>query len=259
MSVSRRALIAAPFVLIGGRSPAQSTQEVDVLLVLAIDASGSVDEREWELNKRGYAEALVHPDVLKAIRLGPNGAIGLCAMRWGNPMYQEVILPWSIIDGFESAQTAAATLSNLARRGLGNTSISSGIAYSAKLIDEAPFKGIRRVIDVSGDGYDNTSRRAMPSPYVYNGGYMDSPRNVSALDTTILHTIRDEVVEKGIVINGLPILTDMPWLDTYYTDSVIGGRGSFMIPAKDFDSFAVAVRRKLILEIADLSHLLKTA
>lgn len=252
MAISRRALLAAPALLLSGTGNAHRLPEVDVLLVLAIDASGSVNHSEWALNMRGYAAALVHPDVLTAIKSGLTGSIGLCAARWGHPSHQEVILPWTVIEGAESAHAASETLAHVPRRGLGNTSISSALTFCAREIEQAPFKGLRRVIDVSGDGYDNSSRHSMPSDYVWDQTYNTTRESMDLVDTTILHTIRDEVVGKGIVINGLPILTDMSWLHEYYTESVIGGRGSFMIPAKDFESFAVAIRRKLILEIADL-------
>ncbi len=250
MTITRRTMLAAPLVLIAGSSAHAQKREVDVLLVLAIDASGSVDEDEWNLNKRGYAEALVHREVLRAIRNGPNGSIAVTAMKWGHPNYQEVVLPWTVITDIASAEIASGAMLGLPYRTLGNTSISAGIEYSTQLLQSAPFSGLRKVIDVSGDGFDNTSRRYPPSNYSFGGRYQATRSSINPVDTVMLHHARDEAIRKGITINGLPILTDQPWLDEYYTESVIGGPGSFMIPAKDFESFSFAIRRKLILEIA---------
>lgn len=241
--------------VVGASAADARRQEVDLVLVLAIDASGSVDYREWDLNKNGYAQALLHPEVLHAVANGPIGAIAISAMKWGHPEYQEVVLPWTVIRNLRDAEKAAGTLMELPRNALGNTSISGGIRYAADMIARAEFDAPRKVIDVSGDGFDNTSFRRLPNNQIFGSGggsYFTSRISINPNDTALLHAARDAAVQKGITINGLPILTDMPWLDEYYRDSVIGGPGAFWIAAKDFESFAVAVRRKIVLEIAGL-------
>jgi hypothetical protein len=214
-------------------APARAEKEpVDVLLVLAVDVSRSIDEEEARLQRQGYREAIVDPRVVSAIRSGTLGAIALAYVEWASADYQRMVIPWTRIDGEESARAWVAALEAAPRVSMNWTSISGAIEFSIRALDEAPFEGTRRVIDISGDGVNN-----------------------SGAPVTLL---RDLAVEAGITINGLPILNDrspfgrppsMP-LDQYFQDFVIGGPGAFMVPAEDFNAFQSAVLRKLIREIS---------
>lgn len=214
-------------------APARAEKEsVDVLLVLAVDVSRSIDEEEARLQRQGYREALADPRVVAAIRSGTLGAIGLAYVEWGSADYQRLVIPWTRIDGEESARAWVAALEAAPRVSMNWTSISGAIEFSMRALEEAPFEGTRRVIDISGDGVNN-----------------------SGAPVTLL---RDLAVEAGITINGLPILNDrspfgrppsMP-LDQYFQEFVIGGPGAFMVPAEDFNAFQGAVLRKLIREIS---------
>jgi hypothetical protein len=249
--LSRRSFCTgAASTLVNTIARADVAPTVDALLVLAIDASGSVDYEEWDMCMRGYAEALTHADVLSAIRGGMIGAIGVSVFRWGHPAHQELRIPWTLIDGEESARSVATHMRSWARRGLGCTSISAAITYGEHLIERAPFRAIRKVIDVSGDGFDNTSYMRGPSDAIFKSSYIP-PRSVIAIrDTELLHATRDSAVLRGITINGLPITVDIPWLDDYYQDSVVGGPGAFVFPTNNFESFGTAVRKKIVIEIS---------
>lgn len=207
---------------------------VDVVLVLAVDVSRSIDEEEARLQRQGYREAIGDPRVVFAIQSGTLGAIALAYVEWGSADYQRMVIPWTRIDGPETAQAWVAALEAAPRVSMNWTSISGAIEFSMRAIEDAPFEGTRRVIDISGDGVNN-----------------------SGAPVTLL---RDLAVEAGITINGLPILNDrspfgrppsMP-LDQYFQDFVIGGPGAFMVPAEDFDAFQGAVLRKLIREISGI-------
>ena len=238
----------ATCILVAGR-PAWATEEVDLELVLAVDTSGSVDPVEARLQRDGYVAAFTDPRVLDAIVRGTIGRIAVTYFEWAGPSFQRILVPWRIVDGPESAAAfVAAVEDNNFGRARG-TAISGAIDFAVPLFDSNAFDGLRKVIDVSGDG-------------VNNGG-----RWVQAA--------RDEAVAKGIVINGLPILGDGPgasggggggggggydrgwgWranvpdLDKYFEENVIGGPGAFVVVAKDFGAFAEAIVAKLIREIA---------
>jgi len=216
-------LAAALFTL---ASPARAQQATtDLLLVLAVDASGSVNQTRFELQKRGYAAAFRHPRVLNAIRSGSTQSIAVTMMQWTGPTLQVQVVPWTLIKD-EATTNAFADAIDAAPRQLfsGGTSISGAIDFSMLLLPSAPFRGLKRVIDVSGDGSNNRGR----------------PVSLA----------RDDAVRQGVVINGLPILELEPYLDRYYFEQVIGGPGSFMIPAETFEAFPAAVLKKLIQEIA---------
>jgi hypothetical protein len=215
------ALLAAA-VLAAGAARAQ--QQPDIALVLAVDVSRSIDEDEFRLQRRGYAEAFQNPAVITAIRATPRGAVAVAFVEWAGADYQRVVIPWTVISDSESGQLFAEQLLREPRSFQGWTSISGAIDYAVRLFDQMPYAVQRRVIDVSGDGMNNTGRLAEHA--------------------------RDEAVANGIVINGLPILTDDPNLDSYYRTSVIGGLGAFMLPALDFGAFAQAVLTKLLREVA---------
>jgi hypothetical protein len=204
---------------------ARAQPAVDLQLVLAVDASGSVDEVRFELQKRGYVAAFRHARVLQAIRSGPNQAIAVTMMQWTGPMMQVPVVGWRLVGDEESANAFATEIDRVPRQLFGGgTSISGAIDYSRLILAQSPFTATRRTIDVSGDGANNIGRPA--------------------------RIARDEAVRDGITINGLPILSVEPDLDTYYFENVIGGPGAVMVPADSYESFAEAILKKLIIEIA---------
>jgi hypothetical protein len=208
-----------------GVVPAAAQTAVDLHLVLAVDASGSVDQVRFELQKRGYVAAFRHPRVLAAIRSGPSQAIAATMVQWTGPFMQVQVTQWSLIGDEESAGAFAAAIERAPRQLFGGgTSISGAIDHAVTLFPKSPFRGGRRVIDVSGDGSNNRGR----------------PVTLA----------RDEAVAAGIGINGLPILALEPDLDRYYYDSVIGGPGAFVVAAQNYETFADAILKKLITEIA---------
>jgi hypothetical protein len=225
-------LIAAALPQKQGRTQAQQPEgppqpqtDVAISLVLAVDASGSVDNRRFELQKQGYAAAFRAPQVLNSIRALATQSIAVTMMQWTGPTLHVVVVDWTVIRD-EASVSGFADAIEAAPRQLfgGGTSISGAIDYSRLLLALSPFRGARRVIDVSGDGANNRGR----------------PVTLA----------RDEAVADNIGINGLPILAIEPDLDRYYYDNVIGGPGAFMIPAQSYDNFADAILKKLITEIA---------
>jgi hypothetical protein len=207
------------------RLPVNDQTQVDVNLVLAIDASGSVEEDRFELQKRGFAAAFRDPKIMQAIRAGNHRAIAVFMLQWTGPTNQEVMMPWTLVTDERSAGILAQIIEAAPRRLMGGgTSISGAIDYSVKMLAVSPHRGTRRVIDISGDGANNIGRPAEQA--------------------------RDEAVQTGIKINGLPILTVEPDLDEYFRKNVIGGPGAFSIPAKNYDQFAEAILRKLVTEIS---------
>ena len=205
---------------------------VDVELVLAVDVSYSMDMDELALQREGYAQAIVSKEFLQALKNGPNGKILVTYFEWAASTDQKVIIPWRLIDGPETADAVANEIIKTPVRRASRTSISGAINFAMQLFDENPHRGIRRVIDISGDGPNN------------NG--------------TPVVAARDAAVEKGVVINGLPIMVkepsystmDIDNLDFYYEDCVIGGPGSFVVTIKDREKFKEAIRTKLLLEVA---------
>jgi hypothetical protein len=217
--------LACALLTAGGATPAPAQKDVDLQLVLAVDASGSVDQARFELQKRGYVAAFRHPRVLQAIRSGANQAIAATMVQWTGPTLQVQVVGWSRI-GEEQAAAAFAADIEAAPRQLfgGGTSISGAIDYASTVLAKSPFRASRRVIDVSGDGANNRGRPA--------------------------DLARDDAVAAGIGINGLPILALEPHLDRYYYDHVIGGPGAFVVAAQSYETFADAILKKLITEIA---------
>lgn len=200
--------------------------QVDLALVLAVDASGSVDMHRFELQKLGYAAAFRNPRVLNAIRSGLNQSISVTMFQWTGPRLQVHVIPWTLIKDEASANAFADAIEATPRRLFGGgTSISGAIDYGRLLLLQSPFTPTRRVIDVSGDGSNNSGRSVTFA--------------------------RDEAARDGIGVNGLPILSIEPGLDHYYRDYVIGGPGAFMVPADSYDTFADAILKKLITEIAE--------
>lgn len=214
-------------------SPAAAQVDVDLELVLAVDISRSMDLDEQQLQRDGYVAALVHPEVVQAIQSGPSGRIAVTYVEWAGPFRQSVVVPWTLISGIVDAEAFATALAAAPLSRERGTSISEGLAFSAGLFPATGARGTRRAIDVSGDGPNNMGPAVAPT--------------------------RDRIVAEGITINGLPIMLkpafsygpyNIPNLDVYYEDCVIGGPGAFMITVDDMSRFAVAVRRKLVLEIA---------
>jgi hypothetical protein len=206
-------------------APAPAQTAVDLQLALAVDASGSVDQRRFELQKQGYVAAFRHPQILRAIRSGPTQSIAVTMFQWTGPLLQVHAVPWMRIKDETSADAFADAIDKAPRELFsGGTSISGAIDYAMTLFPDSPFRGQRRTIDVSGDGSNNRGRSVTQA--------------------------RDEAVAAGVVINGLPILALEPFLDRYFYDQVIGGPGAFVIAAERYETFADAIRRKLIIEIA---------
>ena len=205
---------------------ARAQTQVDLGLVLAVDASGSVDRHRFELQKQGYAAAFRNPRVLNAIRSGLNQSIAATMFQWTGPRLQVHVVPWTLIKDEASANAFAAAIETTPRELFGGgTSISGAIDYGRLLLLQIPFTPTRRVIDVSGDGSNNSGRSVTSA--------------------------RDEAARDGIGVNGLPILSIEPGLDGYYRDYVIGGPGAFMVPADSYETFADAILKKLITEIAE--------
>ena len=212
-------------VMLAGTAGAKAQPAVDLQLVLAVDASGSVDQVRFDLQKQGYVAAFRHARVLQAIRSGPNQAIAVTMVQWTGPVLQVQVVGWMPV-GDEKTATAFASAIERAPRQLfgGGTSISGAIDYAATLFPLSPFRASRHVIDVSGDGSNNRGR----------------PVTLA----------RDAAIAAGIGINGLPILALEPDLDRYYYDNVIGGPGAFVVAARNYETFADAILKKLIMEIA---------
>ena len=200
---------------------------VAVQLVLSVDVSGSVSQDRFELQRQGYAAAFRDAQVLQAIQSTSTGSIAVAMVQWTGPSLHVVAVDWILISDAASAGRVASAI-EVAPRALfgGGTSISGAIDYARDMLARSPFQGEQRVIDVSGDGSNNRGRPAEDA--------------------------RDEAVQAGVAINGLPILTIEPELDEYYRRNVIGGPGAFVIAVQRYEDFAAAVRKKLITEIAGM-------
>lgn len=226
------AAVAAPNQAPQSGAGRDDAKQVDVELVLAVDVSYSMDVDELAVQREGYAQALMSGEFLKTLKSGPNGRIAVTYFEWAASGDQKVILPWHIIDGPESADAVAAEIMKAPLRRASRTSISGAINFALSLFEQNPYHGLRRVIDISGDGPNN------------NG----EPVTIA----------RDAAVAKGIVINGLPIMVkepsysmmDIENLDYYYEDCVIGGPGAFVVTIKDRARFKEAIHTKLVMEVA---------
>jgi hypothetical protein len=233
LSAANIAVVAASLLALNLLCKPVAAERVDLHLVLAVDISGSIDAEEARLQHDGYVQALMHPAVLAAVHSGPLKRIAVTYIEWAGAPYQEVLADWAVIHDAESAKRFA---DEIARQPIDTaqwTSISAAIETGMALINQSPHRSRRRVIDISGDGANN------------NG--------------PTINAVRDYAVSAGMVINGLPIINgrqsrygmpQMPNLDRYYRECVIGGPGAFLIIANGFKDFARAIRRKMILEIA---------
>lgn len=218
-------------------SPARANEQVDVELVLAVDVSGSMSRHELQIQREGYVAAFRSREVIDAVESGLIGAIAVTYVEWARDDLQRNVVPWMKIENAADAHAFANSLEAAPRGNMRYTSISGAIKTGMFMLDTNGFEGMRQVIDVSGDGPNN------------QGG--------------LAPDARDEAIARGIIINGLPLMTD-PWnfkyrgyeveLDAYYESCVIGGPGSFLIPVTHWGGFADAVRRKIMLEVAALPH-----
>lgn len=219
------ALAAAP--------DARAQTEVDVALVLAVDISFSMSMDELSLQREGFVAAFRSREVQDAIVNGLTGRIAVTYMEWAGAFGHAVLAPWTVIEDAAGAEAFADAIEAHPLRRMRRTSISAAIDHAVGLLAESGVVAIREVIDISGDGANNEGRP--------------------------VEAARDDALDRGVVINGLPILIDRPGsldiadLDSYYVACVIGGPGAFVIPVRAADQFAEAIRRKLILEIAGLT------
>lgn len=210
----------------------QPAIDVDLELVLLVDISRSMSRDELEIQRRGYAEALSSPDVVESITQGINGQIALTYIEWAGRHTQRVIIDWTLIRNVADAKAFGDTLIAKFEGGMRMTSISRALTFAASRFEGNGYRGLRRVIDISGDGPNNDGPPVLPA--------------------------REAVLEQGIVINGLPLMTreglgsywDLKDLDQYYLHCVVGGPGAFVVPVYSWDFFPLAVRRKLVLELA---------
>jgi hypothetical protein len=215
--------------------PTEKTAEavVDIELVIAVDVSYSMDLDELAVQREGYAEAIVSKEFLSALKNGPYGKVAVTYFEWSAATDQKTIIPWRVIDGPETADSVATEIMKTPVRRGSRTSISGAINFGMQQFEDNPFKGLKRVIDISGDGANNSGE----------------PVDVA----------RDAALAKGVTINGLPVMikafsptTDIEDLDIYYEDCVIGGPGAFTVAIKDRAKFKEAIRTKLVLEVAHL-------
>ncbi len=229
-------VLAAVLAAIWVPAAASAAEDVDLLLVLAVDVSRSIDATKFQLQREGYAAAVADPHVLEAIRTGRTGRIGLTFVEWSGVGAQKVVIDWTTIGDVDSAKGFGDRLLEAPRSFADRTSISGAIEFAMGQLDKAPYEAARRTIDVSGDGTNNAGR-----------------------DVAML---RDEAVAKGITINGLVILSDNPmsWnpdhtnppggLANYYRNNVVGGPSAFVMVAENFNSFGQAIIKKMIAEVA---------
>ncbi|AUC95600.1 hypothetical protein CWS35_16180 [Bradyrhizobium sp. SK17] len=205
---------------------------VDVELILAVDVSHSMTVEELAIQREGYAHAIRSDEFIRALQSGPNGRISIAYFEWSGPKDQRIIVPWSLVDGPEAAGVVASQILSIPVERGTQTSISGAIRFAMPLFDRDPYTGTRRVIDISGDGANNSGPPVLQ--------------------------IRHEALAKGLIINGLPMMMneftmtmDVEHLDWYYEDCIIGGSGSFMVPINSRDKLKESILIKLVREISD--------
>jgi hypothetical protein len=238
-SLTKSALSAVMLAALLAFPEGARAQVTDLLLVLAADVSRSIDESEFALQRKGYSAAVTDPRVLAAIRGGVTGTIAICFVEWSGAGEQNVVADWTIIHDEEDAGGLAAAILAAPRSFIGRTSISGAIDFAMERFAAAAPRANRRIIDISGDGTNNSGR--------------------SVTDA------RDEALRQGATINGLAIINDRPnpgyafhtqppgGLPEWYRQNVIGGPGAFLRVVEDFHSFADAMTNKLVSEIASIS------
>lgn len=215
-----------------GALRADEIVEVDLRLVIAVDVSRSIDEDEARLQRQGYLEALTDSRVIDAMTGGAFKRIAVTYVEWAGTHFQRTAIGWTLIDSAAAATAFAATLEASPFTSQSWTAVGAALAYAGSKFDEPLFRSNRKIIDISGDGKNNNGPPA--------------------------EIVRDELVKRGIVINGLPIISERPNfgrpaeadLDAYYEEKVIGGPGSFIVPAKGFADFGRAIRSKMTREIS---------
>jgi hypothetical protein len=233
--MKRRTALVGSLAALAATTPARAADlPVDLQLVLAVDVSRSIDEVEAELQRRGYIDALTNDRIIDAILSGEHRRIALCYTEWAGTHYQVVVIDWSVIDNAAEARRVAEKLSEAPPQSQSWTAVGAALAHAGQRFDGSGFTSKRRVIDISGDGRTNDGPPA--------------------------EMMRDRLVAQGIVVNGLPVMMNRSnfgrppdlLLDKYYEENVIGGPGSFMIVADNFDHFGRAVRTKLVREISSI-------
>ncbi len=232
--MKRRSALVGSLAAMAAATTGRADTPVDLQLVLAVDVSRSIDEVEAELQRRGYVEALTSDRVIDAILSGEHRRIALCYTEWAGTHYQAVVIDWSVIDSAAGARRFAEKLAEAPRQSQSWTAIGAALVHAGQRFEASGFTSKRRVIDVSGDGRTNDGPPA--------------------------EIVRDKLAAMGIVINGLPVMMNRTnfgrppdlTLDKYYEENVIGGPGSFMIVADNFDHFGRAVRTKLVREISSI-------
>lgn len=231
--MKRRSALVGSLATLAAATSARAETPVDLQLVLAVDVSRSIDEVEAELQRRGYVEALTNDRVIDAILSGEHKRIAVCYTEWAGTHYQVIVIDWTLIDSAGSARRFAEKLSEAPRTSQSWTAVGAALAHASQRFENSGFAPKRRVIDISGDGRTN--------------------------DGPAAEIIRDRLVTQGIVVNGLPVMMNRTnfgrppdlTLDKYYEENVIGGPGSFLIVADNFDQFGRAVRTKLVREVSD--------
>ncbi len=239
---SARALVASAAIVLSTLlpdGPARATEPVDLALVLAVDVSRSIDDQEFQLQRQGYAAALTNPRVLQAIHSGPLQSIAITYIEWSSDQEQRTVVDWTVIRDGEAAASAAQAILAAPRAFSSRTSISAAIDAGVSAFAKSGVEASRRIIDVSGDGTNNSGRPVTQA--------------------------RDAAVGAGVTVNGLAIINERPegvyaqyhvrppeGLPEYYRQNVIGGPGSFLLQVEGFDSFADAIVQKLVSEIAGL-------
>ncbi len=233
-----RSLILLLLLAEAGAGAARAAEPVDMTLVLVSDVSRSVDDSEFQMEKAGYAAALNDPRVIAAIRGGAVGAIAVAYVEFAGSYEVNTVLQWHVVRDAASARQFTEALDGAPRSFWGRTSISAGIDRAMRLLDESGFEAQRRVIDVAGDGTNNSGREVAAA--------------------------RDDAVAAGVTVNGLAIINEHPVSYTYahvqppggltewYRQNVTGGSGSFVLEVREFATFGEAMTRKLINEIAAL-------
>jgi Protein of unknown function (DUF1194) len=219
----RVALLGLALALPSAGASGQSPTVVDLALVLAVDSSGSVDFGEFDLQTGGLAGAFRDAEVIAAIEQWAPQGVAVAVVLWSGRGQQRVAVDWTRIGDRASAEALAARIETMGRGMLAETALGEGLLFAIRQLERSPFAGVRRLIDVSGDGRSNV------------GVEPDGLRDIAVAD--------------GITINGLAILNDDIALDLYYAGHVIGGRDAFVMTAREFEDFARAMRSKLLQEI----------
>jgi hypothetical protein len=201
-----------------------AAQKVDLALVLAVDVSASIDAKRYDLQRQGLANAFANDAVIGAIASGEHQRIAVTVVEWSGPTNQKQVIPWTLVGDASSAHAFGSAIAESPRAFADFTSISGAIDYSVGLFAKSGVEPTRKVIDVSGDGSNNSGAPAAAA--------------------------REAAVANGVTINGLAILASEPKLESYYEENVMGGDGAFVIVAQDFEAFSHAMLSKLIREIA---------